>query len=97
LRDVGIGNKVECVYARKRKGKTDSAEEQEINYLTAAAVMPIDKIFIDLEKYEKISFEEEPNFLNDMAKKYSQDINAISRRFIEVRSLVDIGYNINMN
>lgn len=93
FRDVGIGNKVECVYARKRKGKTDSVEEQEINYLTAAAVMPIDKIIVDLKEYENISFEEEPNFLASMAEKYSQDVNAVSRRFIEARCLVDVGYN----
>lgn len=94
FRDVGPGNKVECVYSRKRKGKTESTEEQEINYLTAAAVMPIDKIIVDLKEYENISLEEEPNFLASMAEKYSQDVNAISRRFIEARCLVDVGYNV---
>ena len=33
--DIGYGNKVTKAYARKRQGKTDSYDEQRINYKTA--------------------------------------------------------------
>lgn len=92
LKDVGVGHRVEHSFARKKRGKTDSLEEQEVNYLTAAAVMPIAKILVDLKEYESINSDEENNFLSSMAEKYGQDINAVSRRFAEVRNLADNGY-----
>lgn len=92
FRNVGVGNVVSQEYTRKSKGKTDSPEEQEINYLAAAAVMPISQILQDLDEYENVSCDKEVDFLSKMSKKYHQDIHAISRRFVEVRNLLDFGY-----
>ncbi len=94
FRDVGVGNRVLCEYTRKKKGKTDSDEEQEINYLAAAAVMPLEKLVTNLDDYESIDCEQESEFLLQMAEKYGQDVNAISRRFAEVRCLIDAGYRV---
>ena len=94
FRNVGVGNVVAQEYTRKSKGKTDSPEEQEINYLAAAAVMPISKILQDLDAYEAVTCDKEVEFLSEMSKKYHQDIHAISRRFVEVRNLLDSGYLI---
>lgn len=38
--DVGYGNKVTECFSRKKKGKTNSHEEQRTNYMTAAYIMP---------------------------------------------------------
>lgn len=92
LKDVGIGKKVEREYTRKVKGKTDSIAEQDINYLTAASVMPISKIETYLEDFERITGKEEEVFLRKMARQFEQDTDAVLRRFIEVRSLVSFGY-----
>lgn len=94
FRDVGVGKVVSQEYTRKSKGNTDSPEEQEINYLAAAAVMPIAQIIADLEIYERTPYDKDADFFVEMARKYKQDIQAISRRFVEVRSLLDSGYRI---
>ncbi len=94
FKDVGLGKSVQKEYSRKIKGKTDSDKEQEVNYLTAAAVMPIKKIALDIDEYENTTSENETEFLTRKAEEYGQDIDAVSRRFIEVRSLLDYGYNI---
>lgn len=38
--DVGYGNKVTECFSRKKRGKTNSHEEQRTNYMTAAYIMP---------------------------------------------------------
>lgn len=88
LRDVGVGKRVLQPCARKKSGKTDTAEEQDVNYLTAAAVMPYDSIFQELGQYEKEDLDEE-SFIMGMTEKYGQGVRAVSRRFIEVRSIAD--------
>lgn len=89
IRDVGVGNKVNRVYTRKVTGKTDSEEEQEINYLTAAAVMPISKVKEDLPGFEQTDSSSEDIFIDEMVKKYGQEYETVRRRFIEVRSISD--------
>ena len=59
LKDVGAGNRVQKVYARKKQGKTDSAEEQDVNYLTAAASMPYSQISQLLDEFENADSEGE--------------------------------------
>lgn len=90
FRDVGVGNKVACEYTRKIKGKTETEEEQDINYLTAAAVMPADAIAEDLNEFERMGSDQEDTFLCRMAEKYGQDKSAVLRRFSEVHILSDI-------
>lgn len=89
LKDVGAGNRVQKVYARKKQGKTDSAEEQDVNYLTAAASMPYSQISLWLDEFENADSEEEQALLDRMSKKYEVKAEAVLRRFIEVRNLVD--------
>lgn len=95
FRDVKVGNKVTVELARKIKGKTPNDEEQEVNYLTAASIMPIEEISAKLDEFEGIlSQDEEEIFLSDLAKKYDQDKGAILRRIIEVRCLMDYMHNV---
>ena len=89
LRDVGEGNIVSKTYTRKKRGKTDSPDEQDINYLTAATVMPLEQISNLLNEYETMGPCEEKDFISQTAQKYGQDEDAVLRRFIEVRNLVD--------
>ena len=89
LRDVGKGNVVSNTYTRKKQGRTDSIDEQDINYLTAAAIMPFEQISKCLSKYENMNDEEEKVYVEKMAKKYNQTPDAVERRIIEVRDLTD--------
>ena len=90
FRDVKVGNKVTTEFARKVKGKTPNAEEQEINYLTAASIMPVNEISAFLGDFENASTPEaEKSLLSSLAVRYAQDENAVLRRIIEVRCLVD--------
>lgn len=89
LKDVGEGNIVSKTYTRKKQGKTDSPDEQDINYLTAAAVMPFEKISDLLNGYEEMSKSEEQNLVKSMAQEYGQKEDAVLRRLIEVRNLID--------
>lgn len=89
LKDVGEGNVVSKTYTRKKQGKTDSPEEQDVNYLTAATIMPFEQISEVLNDYEKMDCNEEKEFIASTAKKYEQSEDAVLRRLIEVRKLVD--------
>lgn len=90
FRDVKVGNRVTVELARKIKGKTPNDEEQEVNYLTAASIMPLEEISAKLDEFESVvSQEAEKVFLSDLAKKYEQDEDAVLRRIVEVRCLVD--------
>lgn len=93
FRDVGVGNRVQETYTRKKQGKTDSPEEQDINYLTAAAIMPFEVLACDLDKYEQSDAGGDSRFIIQVAQKYSQKQDAVLRRFVEVRKLVDY-YNL---
>lgn len=88
FRDVGVGNRVVKAYTRKIQGKTDSIEEQEINYLAAAVIMPFKKIVMDLYEFENMS-NSDMDFWSRMSNKYEQSREAIMRRFIEIRNIVD--------
>lgn len=90
FRDVRVGNRVTTEFARKIKGKTPSEEEQEVNYLTAASIIPFEEISLKLDEFENIvSQNAEKVFLSDLAKKYEQDEDAVLRRIVEVRCLID--------
>ncbi len=89
LKDVGAGNRVQKVYARKKQGKTDSLEEQDVNYLTAAASMPYSQISQLLDEFENADPDAEKALLARMSEKYEVKTEAVLRRFIEVRNLVD--------
>lgn len=94
FRDVKVGNRVTTEFTRKIKGKTPSDKEQEVNYLTAASIMPIKEISTKLEEFENItSHDEEKAFLSILAKEYEQGEDAVLRRLIEVRCLVDYAVN----
>lgn len=94
LRDVGKEKMVSKTFTRKKQGKTDSAAEQDINYLTAAAIMPFEQISKIINDYEEMNLSEEKEFIALTAQKYGQNEEAVFRRLIEVRNLVD--YNINI-
>lgn len=89
FRDVGVGNRVQHTYTRKKQGKTDSPEEQDVNYLTAAAIMPFEELTHDLYAYEQIDADGDSAFIIQVAQRYSQKQDAVLRRFIEVRKLAD--------
>lgn len=90
FRDVKVGNRVTQEFARKIKGKTPNDEEQEVNYLTAALIMPLDAICTRLDDFEAATTHElEKNVLSSIANQYEQDEDAVLRRLIEVRRLVD--------
>lgn len=93
LKDVGVGNKVSKTFARKKQGKTDSPEEQDVNYLTAAASMPYNQIITLLDEYENTDSNKEKDFISRIAGEYQQAEDAVLRRFIEVRSLADYQAN----
>ena len=95
FRDVKVGNKVTSEFARKKKGKTPNDDEQEVNYLTAASIMPIDEIRTKLDEFENITTRETENrFLSALARRYEQDEDAVLRRLIEVRSLTDYANSV---
>lgn len=86
--DVGIGKRVQKEYDRSEKGETPSKEEQEINYLTAAAIMNIEDIQKDLKEYdESRPKKDEILFVQDLKKKYDQSQEAVLRRIREARIL----------
>lgn len=90
FKDVGVGNRVTHAVARNIKGKTPNKREQDINYFTAASIMPIKEIVPKLEDFEKLTSKEtEKSFLFTLAQQYEQDEDAVLRRLIEVRRLVD--------
>lgn len=92
--DVGYGNKVSAKFTRKRKGKTDTQEEQKTNYLTAAYVMPYEKMLAELELYDSSKPKmDELKFIHDLQKKYEQEDDAVVRRIREVRRLEKNGYS----
>lgn len=91
--DVGYGNKVTKAYARKRQGKTDSYDEQRINYKTAAYIMPHTQILQELQNYDNSKPKmDELKFVHGLQKRYEQSETAVVRRIREVRSLKKNGY-----
>ena len=90
FRDVKAGNRVTSEFARKRKGKTPNDKEQDVNYLTAASIMPLEEIGGKLDEFERKSTQEaEKDFLSALSKQYEQNESAVLRRLIEVRALAD--------
>ena len=90
FKDVKVGNRVTSEFTRKIKGKTPNDEEQDVNYLTAASIMPIEEIRTMLDEFERTTTQEaEKKFLSGLAKRYEQDEDVMLRRLIEVRCLVD--------
>lgn len=89
--DVGIGNKVKHEYSKDIKGKTSSIEEQNINYLTAAYIMPYHEI---VEQYNTFKTSkprmDELKFVRNLMKKYEQSETAVIRRISEVHHLQKI-------
>lgn len=91
--DVGYGKKVTKTFTRKRKGKTDSSDEQKINYKTAAYIMPYSQILDALEMYDSSNPKmDELKFVRGLQKHYEQNETAVIRRIREVRSLKKSGY-----
>ncbi|WP_195462860.1 ImmA/IrrE family metallo-endopeptidase [Anaerotruncus colihominis] len=86
--DVGCGNKVTSSFARKRKGKTDSRDEQRINYKTAAYIMPYEEILKALQEYDK-SFPKMNaiQFVRKLQETFEQSETAVIRRIKEVRRI----------
>lgn len=86
--DVGYGNRVTKSFSRKRRGKTNSPEEQRINYKTAAYIMPSDQIASELDKYDHSSPKmDELVFIRGLQKQYEQSEMAVIRRIQEVRRM----------
>ncbi len=90
--DVGYGNKVTKCFSRKKKGKTNSHEEQRINYITAAYIMPFEQIVNELYKYDhSIPKMDEIAFIRTLQTRYEQSETAVIRRIREVRKLIKSG------
>ena len=90
--DVGYGNKVTECFSRRKKGRTDSREEQRINYMTAAYIMPSEQILKALYKYDhNLPKMDEIMFVRTLQKRYGQSETAVIRRIREVRRLIRSG------
>ena len=87
IKDVGIGNYVTKEYTRKTKGKFKDKEEQEIDFITAASIMPFEEINNKLKAYDNNPKTDELLFINELCIKYNQEKKAIIRRIREVRIL----------
>lgn len=86
--DVGYGNKVTESFTRKRKGKTNSREEQRTNYMTAAYIMPKEQIQNVLNTYDNNKPKmDELVFIRSLQERYEQTETAVIRRIREVRRL----------
>ncbi len=91
--DVGYGNKVEETFTRKRQGKTNSEEEQRINYKTAAYIMEYNQICSRLREYDNSRPKaDELKFISSLQKDYEQGEETVLRRIREVRRLEKAGY-----
>lgn len=90
--DVGYGNKVTKCFSRKRRGKTDSHEEQRTNYMTAAYIMPYEQIKEELNNYDHSNPKmDEIAFIHKLGTRYEQSDTAVIRRIREVRKLTKYG------
>lgn len=90
--DVGYGNKVTECFSRKKKGKTNSHEEQRTNYMTAAYIMPSAQIAGELYKYDhSVPKMDELAFIRTLQARYQQSETAVIRRIREVRKLIKSG------
>ncbi len=88
LRDVGKGNRVQQVFTRKSKGRTENQHEQEINYMTAAYRMPYTKMELALREYDCASPKmDEVRFVSGLAAAYHMSSETVIRRIREVRAL----------
>lgn len=86
--DVGYGNRVATCFSRKRRGKTESREEQRTNYKTAAYIMPADQIARALDVYDhSVPKQDEIEFIRSLQERYEQSERAVIRRIREVRKL----------
>ena len=90
--DVGYGNKVTKCFSRKKKGKTNSHEEQRTNYITAAYIMPAEQIKKELYDYDHSTPKtDEIVFIRTLQTRYEQSETAVIRRIREVRKLIKSG------
>ena len=88
LRDVGLNNRVDRIFTRKIKGKTESIEEQETNYLAAAATIPYQDMEKQIYKYDHTKPKmDEVIFVHSLCEKYGQSRVAVLRRVREVRRI----------
>lgn len=95
--DVGYEKKVTKSFARKRKGKTNSPDEQRTNYMTAAFIMPYDQIKKSLEDYDGSHPKlDELVFVRNLQERYVPDRVAVIRRIAEVRKMMNSEKNENM-
>lgn len=86
--DVGYGNKVTQCFTRKKRGKTESREEQRTNYITAAYIMPCEQITSEIASYDNsVPKQDEVAFISGLQKRYEQSERAVIRRIREVRKL----------
>ncbi len=91
--DVGYGKRVNSKFARKKKGKTISREEQKTNYKTAAYIMPREEIWQALVEYDnKRPKMDELEFVSGLKRRYGQSELAVIRRIREVRRMARQGY-----
>lgn len=88
LMDVGRGNKVERVFTRKSKGKTTDEHEQDVNYATAAILLPREYMQHIIYEYDTVKPKmDELRVLAELCKKSGLDKKAVLRRWHEVRVL----------
>lgn len=88
IHDVGIGNKVSTVYARKKKGAIKDHHEQVIDYYAAAICMRYNNILTAISGYDKERpYVDELEFVKNLCSKYNQGTDAVLRRVKEVRQL----------
>lgn len=88
LMDVGNGNRVTETFTRKTTGKTETDHEQDVNYITAAYIMPLVEIKGELKEYDESAPKiDELQFIHRLRKKYGQSRRVVIRRIQEVRKI----------
>ncbi|MDE7418079.1 MAG: ImmA/IrrE family metallo-endopeptidase [Lachnospiraceae bacterium] len=88
LMDVGQGNHVTKTFTRKTTGKTENDHEQNVNYITAAYIMPLSEMKEELKRYdESVPKIDELQFVQGLKDKYGQSRDVVIRRVQEVRKI----------
>ena len=88
IMDIGAGKKVDRSFARNIKGKTKDVEKQEMNYMTAATLLPKEAIEKRIREYDqKHPKMDEIALVRSICQDYSQSWDSVIRRIQEIRKI----------
>ena len=88
LVDVGVGQRVNKVYTRKRQGNNDDAHERRIDYLTAVTLVPGNELIKEIRYYRQHFLTiDETKFMIELQQKYKCTTECLNRRLKEVHAI----------